>query len=254
MILAIDVGNTNIVFGCLDGKSISNVIRIRTDRDATGLEYAIRIHQMLQIKNIDEKAIEAVVISSVVPTVTEALKVAASTLTGKDAMVIGPGIRTGINVRIDDPGTLAADLLVGGVAASAFYGTPVIIIDMGTATTMTIVDKTNSFIGGAIIPGVRLSLNALSSGTSLLPSISVTAPKRVIGRNTVDCMRSGTVYATASMIDGMIDRMEEEMGMPCKVVATGGVAHHVIPQCKHEIVLDDDLLLKGLWLLYQKNK
>ena len=254
MILAIDVGNTNIVLGCLDGENISNVVRIRTDREATDTEYAIRLHQLLQISGVDEKKLDAVVISSVVPNVTDALKSAAKMLTEKDAMIIGPGIKTGINLRIDDPGTLAADMLVGAVAASALYGTPVLIIDMGTATTMTVVDSKNAFRGGAIIPGVRLSLNALSAGTSLLPSIAVTAPAKVIGTNTVDCMRSGSVLAAASMIDGMIDRMNAELDTVCTVVATGGVAHHIIPQCSHKIILDDDLLLKGLWILYQKNK
>lgn len=254
MILAIDVGNTHIVLGCVDEKEIRNVVRMHTDREATGMEYAIRLSQMLEISHIDGKSLEAVVIASVVPVVTQSLSEAARLITGKEPMVIAPGIKTGINVRIDDPGTLAADLLVGGVAASTLYGAPVIIVDMGTATTITLVDGKNAFRGGAIIPGVMLSLNALSSGASLLPAISVTAPQKVIGTNTVDCMRSGTVYANASMVDGMIDRMEEELGSKCRVVATGGMARMIIPLCRHEIIFDDDLMLKGLWLLYQKNK
>ncbi len=254
MLLAIDVGNTNIVLGCIKNGEISNIVRIQTSTRETPAEYAIKLRQLFEVFGIDSKGFEGAIISSVVPSVTDALKEAVKKLTGLDSMVVGPGMRTGMNVRIDDPGTLAGDIVVGSVAAMIFYGTPVIVLDMGTATTMVVIDKDKCYRGGAILPGVKLSYAALSVGTSLLPDISITPPKKCVATNTVDSMRSGAVFGTAAMLDGMIERMETEMGCKCTVVATGGLASSVTPYCKREIICDDDLLLKGLWYLYQKNK
>ncbi|MCR5090695.1 MAG: type III pantothenate kinase [Oscillospiraceae bacterium] len=255
MILAVDVGNSKIVFGTIENGEIGIVASIHTENRYTAEEYGIKINQLLAYYEIDPASFEGAIISSVVPPVTDALKTAVKHLTGIDSMVVGPGMKTGMNVRIDDPSTLAGDLVVGSVAASAFYGTPVIVLDTGTATTMVVVDDKRCYRGGAIMPGVQLGLEALAQGTSLLPDISVTAPKRVIATNTVDSMRSGAVYATASMIDGMTERMEEEMGMPCKVVATGDLSSAIVPYCRRkEIIYDRDLLLKGLWVLYEKNR
>ena len=254
MILAIDVGNSNIVFGSIEKGRIGTIIHMHTDLDYTAAEYAVQLQRLLDFHRIDVHGFEGAIISSVVPPVTEALRRAVQSLTGLNCLVVGPGMKTGMNVRIDDPGTLAGDLAVGSVAAIAYYGTPVIVLDMGTATTMVVVDGQTNYRGGAIMPGVKLGLQALSAGTSLLPDISVAAPKKVIATNTVDAMRSGAVYATAAMIDGMIDRMEEELGACCRVVATGGLSQAVVPFCRREIVCDDDLLLKGLWVLYEKNK
>ncbi len=254
MILAIDVGNTNIVIGCIDGGEILNVVRIHTDTRETEAEYTIKLKEIIYAYGMDLKSIDGAILSSVVPPVTEAIRRAVRQLTGLDCMVVGPGVRTGMNVRVDDPGTVAGDLIVGGVAAMHYYGTPAIVLDLGTATTATVIDRNGCFSGGAIMPGVRLSYGALAAGTSLLPEISITPPKKCIATNTVDCMRSGAVFGTAAMIDGLIDRMEEELGMKCTVVATGGLASSIVPCCRHEIVCDDDLLLKGMWYLYEKNK
>ena len=254
MILAIDVGNTNIVIGCIDGGEILNVVRIHTDTRETEAEYTIKLKEIIYVYGMDLKSIDGAILSSVVPPVTEAIRCAVRQLTGLDCMVVGPGVRTGMNVRVDDPGTVAGDLIVGGVAAMHYYGTPAIVLDFGTATTATVIDRNGCFSGGAIMPGVKLSYGALAAGTSLLPEISITPPKKCIATNTVDCMRSGAVFGTAAMIDGLIDRMEEELGMKCTVVATGGLASSIVPCCRHEIVCDDDLLLKGMWYLYEKNK
>ena len=254
MILAIDVGNTNIVLGCIDAGKILNVVRIHTDTRETEAEYTIKLKEIIYAYGMDIKAIDGAILSSVVPPVTEAIRRAVRQLTGLDCMVVGPGVRTGMNVRVDDPGTVAGDLIVGGVAAMHYYGTPAIVLDLGTATTATVIDRNGCFSGGAIMPGVKLSYGALAAGTSLLPEISITPPKKCIATNTVDCMRSGAVFGTAAMIDGLIDRMEEELGMKCTVVATGGLASSIVPCCRHEIVCDDDLLLKGMWYLYEKNK
>lgn len=254
MILAIDVGNTNIVLGCIENGEILNIVRMQTGERETSVEYAIKLRQILEFYEIDCRGFEGAIISSVVPHATGALLEAISLITGVRAMVVGPGMKTGLNIRLDDPSTLAGDLVAGSVAAMTYYGKPVIVIDMGTATTMVVVDRSGCYLGGAIIPGVNLSYGALSSGTSLLPDIAIRPPKSVIGSSTVDSMRSGAVYGTASMLDGMIDKMEAELGEACTVVATGGLARSIAECCSHDIIFDNDLLLKGLWVLYQKNK
>lgn len=254
MILAIDVGNTNIVVGCIDKGEILNTFRIRTDVHQTSFEYAVKFKEILDIFGIDTKSFDGAILSSVAPPINEALINAVKTLTGLDCRVVGPGMKTGINICIDDPGTLAGDLLTGSVAAAYYYGVPSIVIDMGTATTIFAVDGKKRFIGGAIMPGINISYSALSSGTSLLPHISITPPAKAIGTNTVDCMRSGAVFGNAAMIDGMIERMEAEIGEKCLAVATGGLGGTVTKCCRHEIIHDDNLILKGLWLLYEKNK
>lgn len=255
MILAIDVGNTNTVLGCIDKGEIVSIVRLQTSVGYTATDYAIKLRQIFELYRIDADKLEGAILSSVVPPVTGPMREAVHMLTGLDCMVVGPGIRTGLNVRIDDPGTLAGDLVVGSVAAMHFYGAPVIVLDMGTATTVVVIDRNRCYLGGAIIPGVRLSYAALAAGTSLLPDISISAPKKCIATNTVDCMQSGAVYGTAAMLDGMIERMEAELGERCTVVATGGLASSIVRYCKRkDIICDDDLLLKGLWYLYQKNQ
>ena len=254
MILGIDIGNTNIVLGFIDNGEIRSIVRLHTDMHATSAEYAIRLRQIMDLYEIDSRGFEGAILSSVVPPVSSVLAVAVKKVTGLDCMEVGPGMKTGLNVRIDDPGTLAADIVVGSVAAMTHYGSPVIVIDMGTANSIVVVDKNGAYRGGAFMPGVKLSYEALASGTSLLPDISITTPKKVIGTNTVDAMLSGAVFSTASAIDGMVERIEEELGYSCNVVATGGLARFITPYCKREIICDNDLLVKGLWVLYQKNK
>lgn len=254
MIIAIDVGNTNIVLGCIENGTILNITRIRTEHNATSAEYAIKIKEILDLLKIDSKGFEGAVLSSVVPQASEALREAVRLVTGIDCLTVGPGVKTGLNIKIDDPSTLGPDLAVGAVAVISCYSTPAIVVDMGTATTITAVDASGAFIGGAIMPGISISYSALSAGTSLLPDISISAPPKAIGTNTVDCMRSGAVYGTAAMIDGMIDLMENEIGEKCLVIATGGRAPEIIQHCRHEIIHDDDLLLKGLWVIFNKNR
>jgi len=254
MILAVDVGNTHIVLGCIEDGKILNIFRIRTDAKQTDMEYAIKLREVLYISGIDRANIDGAILSSVVPPLTDALTRAIKLITGEECVVVGPGMKTGLNVCIDDPGTLAGDLVVGSVAAMHYYGTPCIVIDMGTATTVVAIDSKKRYLGGAIVPGVNLSYSALASGTSLLPHISITPPPKAIATNTVDSMRSGAVFGTAAMLDGMINRFEDELGEKCTVVATGGLASSIVKSCEHNIICDDDLLLKGLWYLYNKNK
>lgn len=254
MILAVDVGNTHIVLGCIEDGKILNTFRIRTDSKQTDMEYAIKLREIFDISGISFSGFDGAILSSVVPPLTSALTEAIKLVTGANCIVVGPGMKTGLNVCIDDPGTLAGDLVVGSVAAMHYYSTPCIVIDMGTATTVVAIDSKNRYLGGAIVPGVSLSYAALASGTSLLPQISITPPPKAIGKNTVDCMRSGAVFGTAAMLDGMISRYEAELNEKCKVIATGGLAASIVKCCEHEIICDDDLLLKGLWYLYNKNK
>ena len=245
MILAIDIGNTNIVVGCCKDNKVSFVERISTNHTSTELEYAVSIKTILELYNIDFSKIDGAIISSVVPTVTITMKRAIKKITGCEAMIIGPGIKTGLSIVIDNPAQLGSDLVVDAVAGIHEYGAPIIIFDLGTATTISVVDKNNNYIGGVIMPGMGISLNAMVSGTSQLPRISLEEPKKIIGSNTVDCMKSG-------ILDGMIERIKEEIG-EAKVVATGGLASTVVPHCKNDIIFDDELLLKGLMIIYNKN-
>lgn len=253
MILALDIGNTHIVLGCIEGRKIINIARMASDTLKTEHEYAVLMKQILELDNIDISSVEGGIISSVVPPLTGTLKKAIQRVTGHKPMVVGAGIKTGLNILIDNPAQLGSDLAVSAVAALNEYKPPIIAVDMGTATTIMVIDKNGSFLGGPIIPGVALSMNALASKTSQLPKVSIEAPKKVIGTNTIDSMKSGAVFGAASMLDGMIDRIEEEIGMSATVVATGGLSGSIVPHCKHEIICDDDLLLKGLAIIYEKN-
>lgn len=254
MILAIDMGNTNIVIGCIDNEKIYFVERLSTEKTKTALEYAFGFKTVLELYNISGDEIEGSIISSVVPSLTKVLAEAVLKIIGKTPYIVGPGLKTGLNIHMDNPRQVGSDLIVDAVAGIAEYGAPLIVIDMGTATTMSVVDKNKNYIGGVIMPGLRLSVEALASGAAQLYNVGLEAPKQVIGKNTSDCMKSGIVMGNAACIDGMIDRFEEELGYPMKAVATGGMSKVVIPLCKHDIVVDDSLLLKGLNVIYQKNK
>lgn len=253
MILAIDMGNTNIVVGCIKDGEILFVERLCTNLAETELEYAIGIKTVLELYDIHTSDIDGAIISSVVPPLTNVIQTAIKKIIGKTAMIVGPGLKTGLNILMDNPKAMGADLIVDSVAGIHEYGAPLIIIDMGTATTVSVIDRDKNYIGGMIIPGLKVSLESLVNRTSQLPRIGLEAPKKAIGKNTVDCMKSGIILGNASMIDGLIDRIREEIGCDVKAVATGGLAKTVIPHCKHNIVVDDGLLLKGLYEIYRKN-
>lgn len=255
MILAIDIGNTHITFGCLDNENQANpVLRIPTDLKETEYGYAVKIKEILELSGVDEHKFDGAIVSSVVPNVTEMIRRAIELITGITPLIVGPGIKTGIRIGLDDPGTLAADLIATAVAAQAEYPLPCVIIDMGTATTMTVVDQDGVYIGGAILPGIGISLNALTKGTSLLPSVDIKPPKRAIARETGDSMKSGLIYGNAGSIDGILDEFEKEIGPFGSVVSTGGLASVVCPYCRHEILHDPKLLLKGLGILWKRNQ
>lgn len=254
MILTIDIGNTNIVLGGFLDDTLSFVARIATNASKTEDEYATKIGSVLRLHGIDKATVQGAIIASVVPPLNSVMKEAIKMAYGVDAILVGPGIKTGINIHCDNPASVGADLICACVATHHLYGSPSLIVDMGTATKIMMMDKSGAFCGASIIPGVNIGLKALASGTAQLPQISLEAPASVIGKNTVDCMRSGVVFGNASMIDGMIDRFNEAAGEDLKVYATGGLAPTILSHCKHNITLDNDLVLKGLNILYKKNK
>lgn len=253
MILAVDIGNSNIVIGGIECDEIVFQARLRTDATKTSDEYCIDLKMILDVYEVQPKSIEGSIIASVVPQVLNSMKTALRKLIGKTSLVVGPGLKTGLNIQVENPSQTGADIVVGCVAALQEHKPPLIVIDMGTATTMAVIDKNGSFIGGSISPGVKISVDALTERTALLPGLQLDEPKKSIGRNTIECMRSGIMLGNACMIDGMIQHMEEELGYTAQVVATGGIAKFVLPMCGKPIIYDNDLLLKGLAVLYREN-
>ena len=256
MLLAIDIGNTNIVLGCIrdEDDEILFAERLSTDHNKTALEYAISFRNVLHIYHLSAKDVTGVIIASVVPPITSLIDQALQKLTGKKAMIVGPGIKTGLNILMDNPATVGADLIVGAVAAIDEYPCPLVIVDMGTATTLAVVDGKRNYIGGMILPGLRVSLDSLTSRTSQLPRISLDPPRQLIGKNTIDCMKSGVLYGNASCIDGMVERIEEELGEPVTVIATGGLAKMIAKESATIDKIDHFLTLTGLRALYERNQ
>jgi type III pantothenate kinase len=255
MLLAVDIGNTNIVFGCVDDNDEIVVFeRISTNHNATSAEYAVLIRNILEMNNFKCTDIHDAIMSSVVPSVTNTVKEAIRKLFKVNVMVAGPGVKTGLNILIDNPGQLGSDQAVDAVAAINQYQAPLIIIDMGTATTVSVVDSKKNYLGGLIITGMGVATDALINRTAQLPKIDFELPPNIIGRNTIDCMKSGALYSNACALDGIISRIEDELGEKCTTVATGGLAEVVVPLCSKEVILDKDLLIKGLTIIYRKNK
>lgn len=253
MILAIDIGNTNIVIGCLSGEEVHFAERVSTDTSKTELEYVVQLRTLLDLYGIKSEDITGSIVASVVPPLNTIIKAAIVKLLHKEPLLVGPGVKTGLNILMDNPAQVGADLIVNAVAGLKYYGAPLIMIDMGTATTFSVLDESGNYIGGMIIPGVKVSLDSLVNRTSQLPRIGLEPPKKIVGRNTIDCMKSGIVIGQAAMVDGLIDRIWEELGYRTGIVATGGLSGSVISNCKHEISCDNELTLKGLGEIYRKN-
>lgn len=256
MILAIDLGNTNVTFGGVDEHTGEIVFeeRIHTDFKNTSMEYAVQMKTIMDIRGINRDVFSGGIISSSVPPVTRQVRNAAEMILGKTIMEVAPGMKTGVDIKIDDPAALGPDLLTGAVAGLAEYGAPLIIVDMGTATTISVLSDQRRFMGGMIMPGVKVSVNGLTANAAHLPDIAIELPDKLINGTTVGAMQSGSVYGHASCIDGMIDRIWEDLGYTTAVVATGGFSRVVVPCCKHDVTIDSELLMKGLYILYNKNK
>ena len=254
MLLAVDIGNTNIKFGIFDSDALIRTLTISCNKNKTADEYSVELYSLIRVMGIHRTDFDGCIISSVVPTVTERIRSAVVDLLHVEALIVGPGIRTGLNIHIEDPSQLGADLVVACVAANANYPAPCIVISMGTATVMCVIDKNRAMLGGPIAPGVMVSLNALTGNAALLYSVSLDAPKSVIGNNTDRSIRSGVVWGTVCMIDGMIDKIEQELGEKCTVIATGGMAKSIIRYCSHDITVQDDLIMQGLKLIFDRNQ
>lgn len=253
MILVIDIGNTNIMIGCMDGTHLCFSERITTDKKRTALEYTIIFKNVLELYHIDPKQVEGGMISSVVPTLTGCVQYAAQTLIQQKVQVVGPGVKNGLKIQTDNPAQLGSDQVVNAVAALAAYKPPLILVDMGTATTVSVLNKDGAYIGCLIMPGLKSSMESLAGHTEQLTQVSLELPKRLIGSNTADCMKSGLLYGHACAIDGLIDRIEKTLKHPCTIVAAGGFASLVVPLCHHSIIIEPNLALKGLQIIYHKN-
>lgn len=256
MILALDIGNTNIVLGCVDKENkVNSLFRIKTDISRTSWQYAVEINSMLDIYKVSREELDGCIISSVVPPLTTVMKKAVQIVAELEPMIVGPGMKTGLNITLDNPAAMGSDRVADAVATINQYKLPAMVIDTGTATTVSVIDANRNYLGGVIIPGIMISQEALAERTSQLPKISLEPPKNIIGKNTVDCMKSGAVFGSAAMIDGVIGRIEDELGERVTVIGTGGLASSIMPFCKRkDIIVDDNLLLKGLRILYDKNK
>ena len=253
MILAIDIGNSSVVIGCADANTNQIIGRLAAHRYKTEDEYAVDLMRLLELHRIDPASLEGAIVASVVPPMSDTIREAVRRVTGRKPLLVGPGLKTGLHILIDNPGQLGSGLVVNAVAAIEKYPKPLIVIDMSTATVVSVIDREGRYIGGTICPGIMISLDALASGTSQLPRIGLEAPDTVVGPNTVDAIRSGAVYGNAAMLDGLIERIEEELGEKATVISTGKLSAHVVPHCKREIIHDENLLLRGLWLIWQKN-
>ncbi len=254
MLLTIDIGNSHIVLGGFEGERLVFSARMVTQTYRTDDQYAVEINQLMELYHIDPACIDGCIISSVVPELSSPFQRALCKSINAKPLLLGPGVKTGLNILIDDPGQLGADLVAAAVAAIAHYPAPCLIYDLGTAITISVVDHRSNFAGCVICAGTRLMLDALTSRTALLPHVSIEEPSSVIGRNSIASMQSGLVYGTAAMLDGLADRIEKELGGPATLVATGGLAHSIVPHCRHEFIIHDSLLLEGLRLIYEKNK
>lgn len=254
MILTADIGNTNITLGIYDNDIPVCISRLATQRHRTSDQYAIELDAVFKLEGVDKK-INGAIISSVVPELTRIFRDAIEKVTGCCALVVAAGLKNGLKISTDNPKELGADLVAGAVGAIVQYELPCLVMDLGTATKISVIDEGGMFVGCTIAPGIGISLDALSLRTSQLPAIELSAPDHAIGTNTIECIRSGTVLGNAAMLDGMADRLEEELGKPIKtLVATGGLAKEIIACCHKNIIYNKNLVLEGLLAIYKKNR
>lgn len=254
MLLAIDVGNTNIVAALYDEDGLKRSWRMATDINKASDEYGIMLTQFLLNENVFPDDIDDVMIASVVPNVMHSLNNAVRRYLNCTPMVVGPGIKTGMNIRMDNPRELGADRIVNAVAAINKYTPPLIIVDFGTATTFCTVDKNSNYVGGVIVAGIKISMDALFEKTAKLPKVEIVAPLSTIGKNTVHSIQSGAVFGHAAQTDGIIRRIKREIGEEATVVATGGLAKTISKESEEIDIVDSMLTLDGLKILYDKNK
>ncbi len=254
MILVVDVGNTNIVLGLYEGQSLRHHWRLSTNRSATMDEYGVMIHNLFQLAGVRAEQIEGVILSCVVPPIMNTLERLFEAYVGKQALVVGPGIKTGLNIRYENPREVGADRIVNAVAGIEQYGTPLVVVDFGTATTFDYIDASGAYLGGAIVPGIGISAEALYQRAAKLPRIELSKPKTVIGRNTVAAMQSGIIYGYAGQVDGIVKRIRQEFGVQPRVIATGGMADLIAGESETIETVDPLLTLEGLRIVYERNR
>lgn len=255
MILVCDVGNTNTVLGVYEGKEILKAWRISTDRHKTSDEYGILVKQLFEYDNLNMSEIQNVILSSVVPTVMGALENMSKRYFKKEPVVIGPGTKTGMDIKYDNPKEVGADRIVNAVAAYEKFGGPIIIVDFGTATTFCVISEKGDYLGGVIAPGITISSEALFQKASKLPRVELIKPDKVLNKNTVNSMQAGIIYGYVGMVDYLIEKMQEELGTRLKqVIATGGLASIIASESKTITEVEDMLTLEGLRIIYEKNK
>lgn len=255
MILTVDINNTSVVFAVMEEGRALYISRLSSDKSRTADEYAVLIDWSFRQRGFEIRNVEGAIISSVVPPLTAVIKDAVRIVTDCNPLVIGPGVKTGLNIRLEDPTELGGDFVSCAVAAIAKYPMPCVIVEMGTAIAMGILDKTGSYIGGIISPGPMVSQEALARGAAMLSNVSITPTPQVICKSTITCTQSGIVNGSAAMIDGMLERIEDELGDKVSVVVTGDWADTITPSCKRKgIIKDQELLMHGLWLIYKKNR
>lgn len=255
MLLTVDIGNTNILFGIFDSENIVFQARLSTDSSRTSEQYALEIKGICELKGIGLDKIEGAIISSVVPDVTNLIKNAVKFLTGVDSLLVGPGVKNGLKILIDNPAQLGADFVACAVGALEKFQYPCLIMDLGTATKISIIDSNGAFTGCIITAGVGISLRALSGSASLLPKINIELENcPVYGTNTVSSMQAGIIHGTASMLDGMCDRIEEALGKKVNnIIVTGGLSKNISNYCKRDVIYEPNLILYGLKAIYDKN-
>jgi type III pantothenate kinase len=254
MLLAIDVGNTNIVVGVFDGDALTADFRIHTDDRFTGDELGLALVALLERKDLSPSQVTAVVVSSVVPTLARSIDELSHTYFHQPPMLVGPGTRTGIRIQYDDPRRVGADRIANAIAAHHLYHGPAVLVDFGTATTLDAIDANGDYLGGAIAPGIQLSHDALVNHAAMLIRVELTAPTEAIGRNTTASMQSGIVFGYVGLVEGLVARFREEMTGSPKVIATGGLASSLASLMPSIDIVDERLTLHGLRLIHDQNR
>lgn len=253
MLLAVDLGNTNVVLGLYQGERLVQTFRVATVRSRTEDEYAVLLQQLFSLRQLSFHSVSAAIIASVVPQLTDVMVSAIRQAVGREPLIVGPGLKTGMPVLYDNPPDVGSDRIVDAVAAYARYQGGVIVVDFGTATTFNCVSPKGEYLGGVIVPGVKVSLEGLMQSAAKLRPVELTAPPRVLGRNTTHALQSGVIHGYAAMVDGLVDRLVEELGFPCRIIATGGLSSLIGKHSKRIEALDLNLTLEGLRILYERN-
>lgn len=253
VLLAVDIGNTNIVFGLYAGSELVQTFRVATVHTRTADEYGVLLQQLLALRAPDHRRVEASIVASVVPPLTDVMSEAISHAVARVPLVVGPGTKTGISVVYDHPRDVGADRIVNAVAAYDRFKSGAIIVDFGTATTFDCVSPKAEYLGGVIVPGVRVSLDALLGKAAKLSRIEIAEPPQVVGQNTTHALQSGVVHGYAALVDGLVRKLQAELGFPCRVIATGGLAALIVKHCDTVEAVDDNLTLEGLRILHERN-